>query len=49
MGYNYHMFNGKPSPAHFNWYEFKYPISIGFRSEVIKDIHIWIKLFGYYL
>ena len=45
----HHMFNGKPSPAHFNWYEFKYPISPGVRNEVIKDIHIWIKLFGYYL
>ena len=45
----HHMYKGKPSPVHFNWYEYKYPISAGVRNQLISDIHIWLKWFSYYI
>ena len=44
-----HMYKGKPSPVHFNWYEYKFPIEKGIRNELISDIHIWLKWFSYYM
>ena len=44
-----HMYNGKPSPNHFNWDEFKYPIAKGARNEFVKRIHVWLKWFSYYI
>lgn len=40
----HHMYNGQPSPLHFNWYEYSSPITAGVRNKPIKDIHIWIKM-----
>lgn len=45
----HHMYKGKPSPVHFNWYEYKYPISAGVRNQLVSDIHIWLKWFSYYI
>ena len=45
----HHMYNGKPSSVHFNWYEYKYPIAQGVRNKAIQDIHVWVKWFNYYM
>ena len=45
----HHIRDGKVTPVHFNWYEFQYPISKGVRNEIIKDIHVWLKWFSYYI
>ena len=44
----HHMYKGKPSPAHFNWYEFKSPVAQGVRNEIVNDVHIWIEWFNYH-
>ncbi len=45
----HHMYNGKPSSFHFNWYEYKSPLTPGVRNKPISDIHIWLKWFSYYM
>ena len=45
----HHMYNGQPSPLHFNWYEYSSPITAGVRNKPIKDIHIWLKWFSYHM
>ncbi len=45
----HHMYKGKPSPLHFNWYEYSSPIMAGIRNKPIKDIHVYLKLFSYYM
>lgn len=45
----HHMYNGKHSPFHFNWYEYATPITPGIRNKSIKDIHVWLKFFSYYM
>lgn len=45
----HHMYNGKPSSPHFNWYEYSSPITQGVRNKAIKDIHIWLKWFSYFI
>ena len=45
----HHMYNGKPSQLHFNWYQYKSPITKGIRNKPISDIHIWINWFNFYL
>lgn len=45
----HHMYKGNPSPAHFNWYEYEFPLSQGVRNKPIKDIHVWLKWFSYYI
>ena len=45
----HHIRDGKVTPVHFNWYEFQYPISKGVRNEIIKDTHVWLKWFSYYI
>lgn len=45
----HHMYNGKPSSVHFNWYEYKYPIAQGVRNKAIQEIHVWVKWFNYYM
>ena len=44
-----HPYKGKPSKFHFNWYEFKNPIEKGVRNELVKDAHVWLKWFSYYM
>ena len=44
-----HPYKGKPSKFHFNWYEFKNPIEKGVRNELVKDVHVWLKWFSYYM
>lgn len=44
----HHMYNGTPSPLHFNWYEYSSPLTQGIRNKPIKDVHIWLRLFNYY-
>lgn len=45
----HHIYKGKPSPVHFNWYEYKYPIANGVRNKLIKDVHVWIKWFSFFI
>ena len=44
-----HIYNGKPSPFHFNWYEYKYPIAKGVRNELVRDVHVCLRWFSYYI
>lgn len=44
-----HMYKGKPSPVHFNWYEYQYPIAPGVRNKLVSDVHVWLKWFSYYM
>ena len=44
-----HPYKGKPSKFHFNLYEFKNPIEKGVRNELVKDVHVWLKWFSYYM
>ena len=45
----HHMYHGKPSPLHFNWYEYASPISSGIRGKAINEAHLWLKWFSYYI
>ena len=45
----HHMYKGKPSPVHFNWYEYQYPIAPGVRNKLVSDVHVWLKWFSYYM
>ena len=45
----HHMYNGKHSPLHFNWYEYASPVTHGIRNKPIKDTHVWLKWFSYYI
>ena len=45
----HHIYKGKPSPVHFNWYEYASPVVQGIRNKPIKDIHVWLRFFSYYM
>ena len=45
----HHIYKGKPSPVHFNWCEYKYPIAPGVRNKLVNDVHVWLKWFSYYM
>ena len=45
----HHPYKGKPSPLHFNWYEYAEPIGPGIHGKPIKDVHIWLRIFSYYI
>jgi RHS repeat-associated protein len=44
----HHPYRGKPSPLHFDWYEYANPIGKGIKGKPIADVHIWLKFFSYY-
>ena len=44
----HHMYHGKPSRSHFNWYKYDSPIGPGIRGKAIEDVHVWLKLFSFY-
>ncbi len=44
----HHMFDGNPSPVHFNWVQFKYPIAKGVRNEIINNTHVWLTWLDYH-
>ncbi len=45
----HHFINGKPSPNHYNWYYFSKNYWLKGHNPIVKDIHIWIGFFKYYL